>query len=78
MTVNEQSINTKQNQSIQCPVCGDPLAFQITRSRKSGKPSLMLKCPRDGRHFRGFICDRNYLQQILERIEQAQKPANQR
>ena len=76
MTVNEQSVNTKQNQSIQCPVCGDPLTFQITRSRKSGKPSLMLKCLRDGRHFRGFICDRDYMQRLLEHLEQGQKLVN--
>ena len=76
MVVNEPVISANENQSILCPVCGCSLAFQITRGRKSGKPSLMLKCPRDGRHFRGFICDRNYLQQLLERIEQAQKPAH--
>lgn len=68
MAVNKQSITKKQNQSIQCPVCGDPLSFQITKSKKSGKPSLMMKCPRDGRHFRAFICDRDYVKQVLERL----------
>jgi len=72
---NEPNSNPKQNQSLLCPVCANPLAFQITRGRKSGKPSLMMKCPRDGRHFRGFICDRDYLQRLLERLEQAKKLA---
>jgi hypothetical protein len=77
MVVNGPVIRENENKSILCPVCGCSLAFQITRGRKSGKPSLMLKCPRDGRHFRGFICDQNYLQQLLERLEQAQKLINQ-
>ena len=69
MTTNEQSLSTKPNQSLQCPVCGDPMAFQIARGRKSGKPFLMVKCLRDGRHFRGFVGDREYVARLLERLE---------
>ena len=76
MTVNEQSITTKQKQSLTCPVCGDPMAFQIARGRKSGKPFLMVKCLRDGRHFRGFVGDRDYVQRLLDGIEQKQKLVN--
>ena len=64
MTINEQ------NQSLQCPVCKDPMAFQIAKGRKSGKPFLMVKCLRDGRHFRGFVGDREYVTRLLERLEQ--------
>ena len=77
MISNEQNAGTNKNLSISCPVCGKYLGFQITRGRKSGKPSLMLKCFQDGRHFRGFICDRDYMQQLLERIEESHKIADQ-
>jgi hypothetical protein len=49
------------------------MAFQIARGRKSGKPFLMVKCLRDGRHFRGFVGDRDYVERLLEGIEQGQK-----
>jgi hypothetical protein len=69
MTTNEQELSTKPNQSLQCPVCNEPMAFQIARGRKSGKPFLMVKCLRDGRHFRGFVGDREYVTRLLERLE---------
>jgi predicted RNA-binding Zn-ribbon protein involved in translation (DUF1610 family) len=59
----------EQNQSLQCPVCKDPMAFQIAKGRKSGKPFLMVKCLRDGRHFRGFVGDQDYVRKLLERLE---------
>ena len=73
MTVNEKSSATNQDQSLRCPVCGNPMAFQIARGRKSGKPFLMVKCLRDGRHFRGFVGDRDYVQRLLEGLEQGHK-----
>ena len=76
MTISEQNIPAEQRQSLQCPVCGEPLAFQIARGRKSGKPFLMVKCLRDGRHFRGFVGDRDYVQRLLEGLEQGQKISN--
>ena len=69
MTVNEQSITTKQTRSLLCPVCSEPMAFQIARGRKSGKPFLMVKCLRDGRHFRGFVGDKIYVEKLLEHLE---------
>jgi len=69
MTTNEQGLSTKPNQSLQCPVCGESMAFQIARGRKSGKPFLMVKCLRDGRHFRGFVGDRDYVQRLLDHLE---------
>jgi predicted RNA-binding Zn-ribbon protein involved in translation (DUF1610 family) len=69
MITNEQVPSTQPNQSLQCPVCGDAMAFQIARGRKSGKPFLMVKCLRDGRHFRGFVGDREYVTRLLERLE---------
>lgn len=76
MTVNEPVVISKPGQYLQCPVCLEPLAFQIARGRKSGKPFLMVKCLRDARHFRGFIGDRGYVQRLLERLEQGQSSVN--
>jgi rRNA processing protein Gar1 len=45
------------------------MAFQIARGRKSGKPFLMVKCLRDGRHFRGFVGDQVYVRKLLELLE---------
>ncbi len=44
--------------ALGCPVCGATLRISAAQGRISHKPSLMLVCPGDGRHFRGFINDR--------------------
>jgi predicted RNA-binding Zn-ribbon protein involved in translation (DUF1610 family) len=69
MTTSNQCAPVNQNQSLRCPVCGEPMAFQIARGRKSGKPFLMVKCLRDGRHFRGFVGDKIYVEKLLEHLE---------
>ena len=52
-----------------CPVCSVPLTVRLARGRKSGKPFVMLLCAQDGRHFRAFINDQQYVAQVLERVE---------
>ena len=52
-----------------CPVCHEPLTLRLTHGRKSGKAFLMLLCAQDGRHFRGFINDRSYVDGVLSRLE---------
>ena len=52
-----------------CPVCSVPLTVRLARGRKSGKPFVMLLCAQDGRHFRAFINDREYVAQVIERVE---------
>ena len=59
----------KTVQEIPCLVCRVPLALRLARGRKSGKPFIMLVCPSDGRHFRGFISDRVYVGQVLTLLE---------
>ena len=66
-------INT--GQEIPCLVCRKPLAVRLARGRKSGKPSIMLICPTDGRHFRGFISDRAYVGQVLAILEEQTTPS---
>ncbi len=57
---------------IPCLVCRGPLTIRPARGRRSGKPFIMLVCGRDGRHFRAFINDQEYVRQVLERVEDPQ------
>jgi hypothetical protein len=50
---------------IKCPICSNVLAIRMAQGRKSNKPFIMLICPQDGRHFRGFITDQGYISKIL-------------
>ena len=54
---------------IGCPVCSNPMIVRIAHGRKSNKPFLMVVCPRDGRHFRGFISDQAYVKGVLSNAE---------
>ena len=54
--------------SIGCPVCGLGLKVATTKSQR-GKVALVLVCPDDGRHFRGFINDIKFVRQVMEAIE---------
>jgi len=56
-----------------CPICGQALAVRLARGRRSGKPFVMLRCSRDGRHYRAFINDKGYVAHLLERLEAGQK-----
>jgi hypothetical protein len=56
-------------QSIPCLVCGHQLTIRLAKGRKSQKTFLMLVCTQDGRHFRGFINDREYVDKVLARLE---------
>ena len=67
-------INTSQE--IPCLVCRKALTLRLARGRKSGKPFIMLVCPVDGRHFRGFISDRTYVGGVLALLE-GQTPSSE-
>lgn len=58
-----------------CPICGKFLKVSLTKGRKSGKPSIMLICSEDGRHFRGFITYRPYVEEVLNKLDD-KKQAN--
>ena len=60
---------TSFNQDIPCLVCGEQLTIRLAKGRKSQKTFLMLLCRQDGRHFRGFINDRKYVDEVLARLE---------
>ena len=55
-----------------CPVCRQALSVELAHGRKSGKAFVMLRCPLDGRHFRGFISDRDFVSGVLARLEKQQ------
>jgi hypothetical protein len=55
--------------AVPCPVCRQPLTLRPAQGRKSGKSFLMLVCLLDGRHFRGFINDRDYVDSVLALLE---------
>ena len=52
--------------TICCLICGKPLSVRMAKGRKSQKPFIMLICPSDGRHFRAFISDQDYIKKVLE------------
>ena len=56
---------------IPCPLCQSSLTIGIAKS-KTGKLSLSLKCPLSGKHFRGFIADRDYVSRVMDRMESDQ------
>ena len=60
---------TSLNKGIPCLLCGEKLTIRLAKGRKSQKTFLMLVCSRDGRHFRGFVNDREYVDQVLGRLE---------
>jgi len=60
---------TSLNKGIPCLVCGEQLTIRLAKGRKSQKTFLMLICSRDGRHFRGFVNDREYVDGVLSRLE---------
>jgi hypothetical protein len=55
---------------ISCIVCGGVVEVRPARGRKSGKPFLMLVCGREVRHFRGFINDAKFVEQVVENAEE--------
>lgn len=54
--------------ALACPVCGEPLDARLVRSRQ-GKVALMLVCPQEGRHFRAFLNDPDYIAQVTSRVD---------
>ncbi len=57
----------KTDSPVACLVCGVTLTIRTARGRKSGKPFVMLICPDDGRHFRAFVSDQEFVKGVLNR-----------
>ena len=54
--------------AIRCPVCEAELKV-TTSTSKSGKVAIVLACPSDGRDFRAFINNRDYVRRVLDSLE---------
>jgi hypothetical protein len=54
------------NSNLTCFICSPPLSVRMTESKHSHKQFIMLKCPKDGRHFRAFVADQGYISQVLK------------
>ena len=54
--------------TISCPVCGVQLKVNTCTS-KAGKGALVLVCPRDGRDFRAFTNNREYIREVFDSLE---------
>ncbi len=52
--------------TIHCPICSESITVRPAKGRKSNKAFIMLVCPKDGRHFRGFITDQKFVQKVLD------------
>jgi len=66
----------KPEESILCPVCRNPLSVRIATGRKSGKLFLMLVCREDGRHFRGFVGDQQYVKNLIQIVNEKAQSDN--
>ena len=60
---------TSLTPGIPCLVCGQQLTIRLAKGRKSQKTFVMVICDQDGRHFRGFINDRAFVDSVLSRLE---------
>ena len=60
------------DKAVPCLVCGEALSIRMSQGRKSGKPFIMLICPTDGRHFRGFVTYQPYVRDLLDLLEASQ------
>ncbi len=58
-----------KNNGPRCPICNKALSIRLVTGRKSGKPFVMLVCSQDGRHFRGFINHRPYVEKVIDNLE---------
>ena len=58
--------------TIPCPICAEALRFTVTTNR-NGKHAIGLHCPQDGRHFRGFINPRPFVESALNRMAEAEE-----
>ena len=58
--------------TIACPICGTAMKFTITTNR-NGKHAVGVHCPSDGRHFRGFVNHRPFVEDALTRMAEAEQ-----
>ena len=51
--------------SLKCMVCHGPVIISLTKKGNG----LYLVCQKDGRHYRAFVMDEEYVQDVIRRAE---------
>jgi hypothetical protein len=54
--------------TINCLICKGPLTVKLAHS-ESGNITVTLICSLNGRHFRAFIADKEFVQRVMEKAE---------
>ena len=57
--------------TIPCPICSEALRFTVCTNR-NGKHSIGVHCPHDGRHFRGFINHKPFVEDAISHMAAAE------
>lgn len=60
---------TGTESTLPCFVCGTPMTLGLCRPNKAGKRSLHIRCPKDGRHLRGFIAHQPLVEEVLDQVQ---------
>ena len=58
--------------TIPCPICSEALRFTVCTNR-NGKHSIGQHCPQDGRHFRGFVNHKPFVENALSHMAAAEE-----
>ena len=69
MTQSDSYRQTYRQSGIPCIICKQPLNMKIATRRRSGKPSVTLTCSQDVRHFRAFVNDEQFVEQVMQFLE---------
>lgn len=51
--------------ALECMACNGPVTISITRKGNR----LPLRCQKGGKHFHGFVMDREFVQGVIRRVE---------
>ncbi len=52
--------------AITCLVCRGPIDIRFGTTRRARKPCINMRCRSDGRHFRAFIVDREFVDRMMD------------
>ena len=67
MTVSGNSVQPVAQ--LTCPVCKVQLDIRPGEGRKSHKLCIVIVCPVNGKHFRGFIMGQDYVGEVFGHLD---------
>ena len=59
------AITMNEPAALKCMVCHGPVIISLTKKGNG----LYLVCQKDGRHYRAFVMDEEYVQGVIRRAE---------